>query len=408
MSGFEREILGWVNPVTVTKNMTNVALTDAITTGCVYKIPIPNPVHNYPVNLYVENYQSNGFYTTRWQRSNVWGPNLQNTGVIISEANSSVYLSDIKCADGKWDWDRKMYMWFHPSVLKDWLYDYPFKHFAPNPDSGGMNKMEMLGLRTNRNDANARTDHPDALGDANDFYNIGYNDVYDTWSNPGLYPYNTAHICVELTGQTFSTIYANFYVEGNSDITAKPSKPQLYKISLLNGSHPEITWYERKEPDVVKYHIYRKSGLSGPWALIASTSQNVHQYIDPAPVGDTVFYRIQSEDDQGKLSCFSDEVSIGDGKPSPPENAYAFYLNQNFPNPFNPVTGISFSLSNQTFVKLKVYNLLGQEIAVIYEGILSAGAHKYNWNAADFPSGVYFYRLETPGITLSRKMVFAK
>ncbi len=408
MSGFEREILGWVQPITVTHNMTNVALTDAITTGCVYKIPVPNPPHNYPLNLYVENYQSNSFYTTRWQRSNVWGPNLQNTGVIISEANSQVYLSDIKCADGKWDWNRRMHLWFHPWILKDWLYDYPFKHAAPNPDSGGMNEMEALGLKVNRDDASIRADHPDALGDAQDFYNIGYNDVYSTWSNPGLYPYSTAHIGIELTRQVFNTIYANFYVEGNTEILAKPSKPQLYKIELVNNNYPKITWFERREPDLVKYYIYRKSGISGAWNQISETSQNVHEYTDQTAVGDTVFYKIQSQDNQGKLSCFSDEVSIGDGRPTPPVKVYTFSLDQNYPNPFNPVTSISFSLPKQSFVKLKVYNVLGAEVADIFEGVLSAGKHEFRWNGTNYPSGVYFYRLETPGLTLSRKMVFAK
>lgn len=408
MSGFEREILGWVQPITVTKNMTNVALRDAITTGCVYKIPIPNPVHNYPLNLYVENYQSNGFYTTRWQRSNVWGPNLQNTGVIITEANSLVYLSDIKCADGKWDWDRKMYMWFHPYILKDWLYDYPFTHYAPNPDSGGMNKMEMAGLRTNRDDANARTDHPDVLGDANDFYNLNYNDVYSRWSNPGLYPYSTAHICVELTRQVYNTIYANFYVEGNSDIQAKPSKPQLYKIELTNGNYPKIIWMRGREPDLVSYSVYRKTGLSGMWNQIGTTVQTVSEYTDQTTVGDTVFYKIQSQDNQGKLSCFSDIVSIGDGRPTPPEKEYPLLLDQNYPNPFNPVTSIKFSLSVQTHIKLTVYDVLGREVARLFEGTLQAGAHEIGWNGTNYPSGVYFYRLETPGITFSKKMVFAK
>lgn len=408
MSGFEREILGWVQPVTVTKNMTNVALTDAITTGCVYKIPIPNPDHNYPLNLYVENYQSNGFYTTRWLRSNVWGPNLQNTGVILTEANSSVYLSDIKCADGKWDWDRKMYMWFHPWILKDWLYTLPFKHFAPNPDSGGMDEMMALGLRVNKDDASIRADHPDALGDAEDFFNINYNDVYSRWSNPGLYPYSTAHICVELTRQIYNSIYANFYVEGNTDILAKPSKPQLYKIELANGNYPKITWLEGREPDLVKYYIFRKSGLSGSWDQIGTTAKDVSEYTDNTAAGDTVYYKIQSQDNQGKLSIFSDIVSIGDGKPTPSEKVYTFSLDQNFPNPFNPETGISFTLSKQAYLKLKVYDVLGKEITRIFEGTLPEGRHEFKWNAANYPSGVYFYRLETPGITISRKMVFEK
>ena len=306
MSAFEREILGWIHPVTVTKNMYNVALSDVITTGCAYKIPVKNPIHNYPLDLYVENYQSPSYYTTRWLRGHTGEPTLRNTGVIISEANSSVYQSDIKCADGKWNWDRKMFMWFQPWILKDWLYKYPFIHVDPNPDSG-YNEMQILGEKISKNDLTITTDHPDALGDGEDFFNLDYNDVYSEWSNPNTFPYDSAHICVELTHRVFNTIYANFYV--NDPLKAKPSKPQLWKIELVNGNNPEITWLRGREPDLVKYYIFRKKGLDGFWSNVGSVGKDIFHYTDPEPAGDTVFYKIQAIDNQGKQSGYSDVLS---------------------------------------------------------------------------------------------------
>jgi M6 family metalloprotease-like protein len=407
MCGFEREILGWVNPVMVNKNMFNVALSDAVTTGCAYKITVPNPLHNFPLHLYVENYQSSSYYINGWLRGHTGLPTLQNTGVILMETNSIVYLSDVKCADGKWDWDRRKHLWFYPSVLKDWLYSFPFKQIAPNPDSGN-NEMQLVGERISPNDYTITTDHPDALGDAEDFFNPGYNDVYSPWSNPGLYPYDSAHICIELTGKIFNTIYANLYV--NKPVLAKPSKPQLWKVELVNGNYPAITWLPGREPDLIKYEVFRMKGLNGYWNKIGNVNKNVSAYTDPERVSDTVFYKIRAIDNQGLQSVYSNVVSIGDGQPTlqGTENAIKFSLAQNFPNPFNPVTNISFSLPVASNVKLTIFNSPGEEVDVVFEGMLKAGKHNFQWDGTNFASGIYFYRLESPGITLTKKMVFLK
>jgi len=85
-----------------------------------------------------------------------------------------------------------------------------------------------------------------------------------------------------------------------------------------------------------------------------------------------------------------------------------YELKQNYPNPFNPVTEISFSIPEQTNVLLTIYNPLGEKTAVILDEVLSAGYHKVNWNASDFPSGIYFYSLRTEKISITRKMVLIK
>lgn len=85
-----------------------------------------------------------------------------------------------------------------------------------------------------------------------------------------------------------------------------------------------------------------------------------------------------------------------------------FALEQNFPNPFNPSTVISFSLPRQGMVSVKVFNILGQEVETLVDGPLSAGAHTVTWNADRQASGVYFYRLTFEGQVLTRKMTFLK
>ncbi len=85
-----------------------------------------------------------------------------------------------------------------------------------------------------------------------------------------------------------------------------------------------------------------------------------------------------------------------------------FILMQNYPNPFNPATTISFSLPAKSFVSLKIFNALGKEVSNIVSEELPAGKYKRQWNAADFPSGVYFYRLQVGTLTETKKLVLIK
>lgn len=68
-------------------------------------------------------------------------------------------------------------------------------------------------------------------------------------------------------------------------------------------------------------------------------------------------------------------------------------LDQNFPNPFNPSTVIRYHLPADARVTLKVYDILGREIATLVEGLMPAGSHSVTWNASSYGSGVYFARL---------------
>ena len=91
----------------------------------------------------------------------------------------------------------------------------------------------------------------------------------------------------------------------------------------------------------------------------------------------------------------------------------SFGLDQNYPNPFNPTTDISFSLPTPANVSLRVYNLLGQEVATVVNGDLSAGVHTVTWDGsndggAQVSSGIYFYRLVAGDEIATRKMMLLK
>lgn len=85
-----------------------------------------------------------------------------------------------------------------------------------------------------------------------------------------------------------------------------------------------------------------------------------------------------------------------------------FELLQNYPNPFNPSTTIEFSLRDRVVVKLAVFNILGEEIAVLMDGSQSAGLHRVAFDAKGLPSGMYTYRLTSSGAVKSGKMLLVR
>jgi hypothetical protein len=85
-----------------------------------------------------------------------------------------------------------------------------------------------------------------------------------------------------------------------------------------------------------------------------------------------------------------------------------YELQQNYPNPFNPSTKIKFNIPSNEFVTLKVYNVLGSEIATLINDVLNAGSFEVDFNAEGLTSGVYFYTLSTYNFAETRKMILMK
>ena len=99
-------------------------------------------------------------------------------------------------------------------------------------------------------------------------------------------------------------------------------------------------------------------------------------------------------------------VSVKDGSNS--EIPATFKLEQNYPNPFNPATTISYSIPSTSHVSLSVFNILGQEVAVLINEVREAGFYNVEFSGADLASGLYFYRLSTENFTQIKKMLLVK
>ena len=99
-------------------------------------------------------------------------------------------------------------------------------------------------------------------------------------------------------------------------------------------------------------------------------------------------------------SAYFNETTPGEDIPN------IFVLSQNFPNPFNPTTTISFSLPSTSMVSLTIFDILGRKIATIVDNeIMAAGNYSKQWNALEFSSGIYFYRLQAGQFSEIKKLI---
>lgn len=99
-------------------------------------------------------------------------------------------------------------------------------------------------------------------------------------------------------------------------------------------------------------------------------------------------------------------TSIGDDQQS--EIPSQFSLEQNYPNPFNPTTTIGFTLPNAGKVRLTIYNILGEQVFTLVNDYLTAGEYKYEWQAANLPSGIYYYNIKSGSLSKTKRMILLK
>ena len=106
---------------------------------------------------------------------------------------------------------------------------------------------------------------------------------------------------------------------------------------------------------------------------------------------------------------FDRDLLVAVGEKDPPQfRSGTFTLHANYPNPFNPSTVIRFHIPEEGNISVSIYNVIGEEVAVLYNGMQSAGAHEIRWDASDLPGGVYFVRVALEGISKTGKMMMVR
>jgi hypothetical protein len=132
-----------------------------------------------------------------------------------------------------------------------------------------------------------------------------------------------------------------------------------------------------------------------------TTERKIYSYVDNDIKVGFYNYRLKQIDYDGSFE-YSDIANVE--VPAPNE----FALMQNYPNPFNPTTNIQYAISSRQIVTLKVFDVLGKEIATLINEEKPAGSYEIDFNANDLPSGIYFYKLQANDFTQTKKMILLK
>jgi hypothetical protein len=163
-----------------------------------------------------------------------------------------------------------------------------------------------------------------------------------------------------------------------------------------------LTWRTTAEIEAHSFNIHRNDEVIA--TVEAAGEAHDYTYVDRQVTnGQTYTYQLSDVDLSGHETLHQMICSV---TPNTVPGEYA--LEQNYPNPFNPSTEIAYAVPAEAHVTLKVYNLLGQEVASLVDEVKEAGRHTINWNAADQASGVYFYSMQTDDFSATKKMVFMK
>ena len=198
-----------------------------------------------------------------------------------------------------------------------------------------------------------------------------------------------------------------------ADNSVLPVELASFKVSANNlGS--QLNWSTASEVNNYGFDVERRTVSNQPsavssWAKIGfvngngtSNVQHSYSFSDNVSESGTYAYRLKQYDNNGSFKYSqSTQVTI--------EIPKVFTLNQNYPNPFNPTTNIDFSVAANGKAVLKVYNILGQEVAELYNGEAQAGKIiQTHFDASRLASGIYFSRLEADGKSLVKRMMFVK
>lgn len=203
----------------------------------------------------------------------------------------------------------------------------------------------------------------------------------------------------------------------------------LAAIISETGNHPRLIWGPLPYTPVgnlIEFRVYRSGGHipgqpPGTFYLYDTVDDMDYSYVDNnltlgSDYNAFSYYIKGYIIDQWKQTVETDPSNTVEVRVAPPakmnagelNTSFKYFLDQNFPNPFNPTTRISYSLVRDEFVTLGIYNILGEEISVLISEPKVAGKHYYEFNASGLPSGIYLYKIQTSTFTAVKKMSLLK
>ena len=175
-------------------------------------------------------------------------------------------------------------------------------------------------------------------------------------------------------------------------------------IAVLDGNLVELKWSTATETNNYGFEIERSENKS-VWKNIGfingagnSNSQKEYSFVEKIAESGKYFYRLKQIDLDGTFE-YSPTVEIVI------QNPKTFELTQNYPNPFNPSTRIQYQVSSNSHVSLKVFDIIGNEVATLADEYKSAGSYEVEFGAANLASGIYFYKLQAGSFVETKKMI---
>lgn len=190
---------------------------------------------------------------------------------------------------------------------------------------------------------------------------------------------------------------------------------EFWDYVVVEGSRNGLQWVPLADGYDARAHASWQDAydneLPGTGALMVQQEIDLLDTFDP---GDVIFirFRLFADSNVNSWGWAIDDVAIQEALNTATEDEGGvpeqYVLGQNYPNPFTTTTAIPFSLPSAASVSLKVYDVQGRLVATLLDGMQPSGQHTVSWNASDLASGMYFYRLEQEGTTLSRSLMLVK
>lgn len=181
----------------------------------------------------------------------------------------------------------------------------------------------------------------------------------------------------------------------------------LVQVPCANAQTVTVTWNTSPEPDVIGYKLYYGTASRHYNSMITIGNRTEYTFGDLTGM-DVVYVAVTAVDSAGNESGYSRELAI-----EMKQAAAQFRLGDAFPNPFNPDTKIPFYLPSDMDIDLRVYDLLGRQVAVLANGPRSAGDYTVVWDGKDadgrpVANGPYFIRLRVGKFSMGKRVLLLK
>jgi len=199
-------------------------------------------------------------------------------------------------------------------------------------------------------------------------------------------------------------------------IIALPVQLSSFSGTAISATEVRLDWKTLTEVNNYGFFVERRGPgeqtfveLPGSFISGHGTTNVPHEYsyTDYTATSGTWYYRLKQVDLDGSFHL-TDPIEIQSVTSVSGSTPQTFSLSQNYPNPFNPSTSIEFTLPQASEVTLKVIDNLGREVATLVHENLSMGTYKTRWDAGNFPSGTYFYRLQAGDELATKKLMLVK